>query len=78
MYAVDSLCILSSERGCGGHSIATMSCNDLLVGFEPAVRSALAFKLDTSFLDKFFVTYAPPELSEPATTKILFIASPVS
>lgn len=43
--SADALRVLRSEGGCGGHCIAAMGCNDLLVGFEPAVRSALVAKL---------------------------------
>ena len=45
MYPAYTLRILGGKGGCGGHGIAAMRRDDLLVGFEPAVRSALAPKL---------------------------------
>jgi hypothetical protein len=69
MDRFDAKCILSSQGRCRSHSIAAVSCKDLLVGLQATVLRCLAEFFGWS-LD---VTYAPPELSDPAITKTRFM-----
>lgn len=48
-----------------------MGGNDFLIGFQAAGKGALASLF--SIEPHETTTHAPPELSEPATTRILFI-----
>lgn len=70
MYSIDALGVLCSQ--CGGccHSIAAMSGDHFLVGFKPAGSSRISFNVYHSMFGK---THAPPELSDPATTRMRFM-----
>lgn len=43
MYTIDTLGILCSQGGCGGHSIAAVCGNHLLVSFEPTSNACISF-----------------------------------
>lgn len=69
MDVLDTLRILCRQSRRGRHSIAAMSGNDLLVGLEAAVQ----FSAQSRKHCNFHLTYAPPELSEPAMTNTRFL-----
>lgn len=68
MNASDTLCILRGQSGRCSHSITAMSGYNLLVGLEASVSQTRISHLHHILgnLD----SYAPPELSDPATTRI--------
>ena len=71
VYGPDALCVLGSQGRLCGHRIAAMSGNDLLIGLESAVVVSISLvRIESSIL-----SYAPPELSVPATTNMRFMVS---
>lgn len=70
-------CVLCRQCSLRGHSIAAMSGDDFLIGFEAteAYMARISFYIgeerQSSALGEF--TYAPPELSVPAITRIRFM-----
>ncbi len=68
MYVVHALCVLGRQGSGRRHGIATVSGNDLLVCLQAAgQKSALSIE---SLHAVEITTNAPPELSEPAITRI--------
>lgn len=65
-----ALCVLSSKGGSSSHRIAPMCSDDLLVRFKTTanILSVAIGSVEGRGQD----AYAPPELSDPAITKILF------
>lgn len=84
MYPKNTLSVLSSQGSRRGHSITAMRRNDLLIGFEAPARlpvSAMCLavsKRKSLATTKRGQTHAPPELSEPAITRMRFIVASVS
>jgi hypothetical protein len=78
MNPIDPLSILSSESRRGGHSVAAMCRYNFLVSLKaPACLSLAPIYVcgmaSRSFSPRVF-THAPPELSEPAITRMRFIS----
>jgi len=46
MYVDDPLCILSSQGCGGGHSVAAVSCDDLLISFKTPLQKISWCELD--------------------------------
>jgi hypothetical protein len=78
MNPINTLGILSSESRRGGHGVAAMCRYDFLVGLEAPACLSLAPICVCGMASRSFspgvFTYAPPELSEPAITKMRFIS----
>jgi hypothetical protein len=76
---IDALSVLSSQSSRRGHGIATMCRDDFLVGFEAPARFAVSAMCLPSHLSKRKSfppqrsTHAPPELSDPAITRMRFM-----
>jgi hypothetical protein len=77
MNPINTLSVLSSESRRGGHGVAAMCRNDFLVGLQSPACLSLApicvcDMASGSFSPGVF-THAPPELSEPAITRMRFM-----
>jgi hypothetical protein len=74
---IHALSVLSSQSGRRSHGIAAMCRNDFLIGFEAPARFASArcvFKISKrKSVSRRRSTHAPPELSDPAITRIRFM-----
>lgn len=66
--AADALCVLRSQSSCCSHSITAVGSNDLLVGLEASADQTGISRRQHIFENLY--PYAPPELSDPATTRI--------
>ena len=79
MDPINTLSVLSSESRRGGHSVAAMCRYDFLVGLESPACLSLAplhvCGMASGSLSLGVFTHAPPELSEPAITRMRFIFS---
>jgi hypothetical protein len=77
MDPINTLSVLSSESRRGGHSVAAMCRYDFLVGLESPACLSLAplcvCGMASGNLAPGVFTHAPPELSEPAITRMRFI-----
>ena len=76
MDPINTLSILSSESRRGGHSVAAMCRYDFLVGLKAPTCSSLApmcLRYAKRKPRDWSFTHAPPELSEPAITRMRFM-----
>jgi len=77
MDPINTLGILSSESRRGGHGVAAVCRYDFLIGLESPACLSLALLcvcgMASGSLSPGVFTHAPPELSEPAITRMRFI-----
>jgi hypothetical protein len=80
----NTLRVLSSQSRRRSHSITAMRRNDFLIGFEAPARlpvSAMCLCIAASGSplpqQNEVQTHAPPELSEPAITRMRFIVASI-
>jgi hypothetical protein len=66
--AGNALCVLRGQSSCCSHSITAVSSNDFLVGLEASVNQIIISRQQHVISELH--PYAPPELSDPATTRI--------
>ena len=68
MDTSDTLCVLCGQSGCCSHSITAVGSNDFLVGLEASADQTRISSQQHTIENLY--SYAPPELSDPATTRI--------
>jgi hypothetical protein len=80
MDSINTLSVLSGQSRRRGHGIAAMRRNHFLIGFEaparlPSARCVLQLSKRKSQPHNKVKTHAPPELSEPAITRMRFMVA---